>query len=135
MWLRRVAEAVLSGGYSLLSSRHRDDDAQRAPMEVGERLYANPCDVIVASRSEVWARANCRTCDDEHILDARLFDSGRGPWRRVLTLTEGMEDDEPDGGFLAAFVECTECKAAVLTMVHTGDDGVPYVDPVTCNDH
>lgn len=62
-------------------------------MRVGDRLYANPCEVVVRSRPTsgeglhppggVWARAYCHTCADEHILDARLFDEGRGPWRRA----------------------------------------------------
>lgn len=138
--LRRAAEAVFSGGYSLLNPRRSDDVLpERAPMKVGERLYANPCDVVVTSRpwpsdypGGVWARAYCYTCDDEHILDAGLFDRGRGPWRRVVTLTE---DDDDESGFLAAFVECTECKTAVLTMVHTAEDGTPYVNAVTCSDH
>lgn len=139
-WLRWLMTRLSVGAQA-------DDIRQgmRAPMAVGERLYANPCDVVVTSRPEsgeglhppggVWARAHCRTCDDEHILDAGLFDKGRGPWRRVLTLIEDEDGDEESAGFLAAFVECTECKAAVLTMVHTAEDGVPYVDPVTCNDH
>lgn len=45
-----------------------------------------------------------------------------------------MSDDD-DGCFLGVFVECTDCESAVLTLVRFDDEGYPYVNPVTCEDH
>ncbi len=65
------------------------------PLSEGDYLTANPCYVKVTQRldgaSTAWGW--CSNCKRPHILDARLFDSGRGPWRRV-----GRAATSPDLG-------------------------------------
>lgn len=62
----------------------------RAALEVGDTLHGHPCLVKVTSLQgdygpsigEGW----CHHCKAGHIVDVALFNSGRGPWKRVPDL-------------------------------------------------
>jgi len=63
---------------------HDEGGLRTAPLAVGDVLHANPCEVVVTESTDAALRWGwCRTCRAAHILDAALFDGGRGPWRRV----------------------------------------------------
>jgi len=53
-------------------------------LRVGDRLVANPCDVKVTRLASTGGLASgwCFNCMNYHVLDERLFNSGRGPWKR-----------------------------------------------------
>lgn len=56
----------------------------RRPLEIGDHLVSHPCDVIIQEighTGEVWGK--CTPCRENHVIDKKLFDSGRGPWKRV----------------------------------------------------
>lgn len=56
----------------------------RRDMFVGDRLYSYPCEVEVLSieGTTAWARCDNPGCrGEQHALDARMYESGGGPWR------------------------------------------------------
>jgi len=53
---------------------------QRDPLQPGDVIEANPCQVRITEVGRAtWGW--CSVCTNTHIIDARLFERGRGPWR------------------------------------------------------
>lgn len=68
------------------------DRDERRLLAVGDRIAAYPCTVTIERVGIAGATGRCDHCADEHVIDRLRYESGRGPWRPVLSDSQEVPD-------------------------------------------
>lgn len=69
-----------------------DRKGETRVLAVGDCIAAHPCTVVIESVGTGGATGRCDHCAVEHVIDRHLYESGRGPWRLLLSGSSRADD-------------------------------------------